>query len=82
MEALATLSFDQALTELESVVQRLEGGPLPLEETVALYQRGRALAEHCQRLLDAAELQVSQLAPEGIGPLDTDDELAVGDEHG
>lgn len=65
METLVTLSFDQALTELEGVVQRLEGTALSLEETVALYQRGRMLAEHCQRLLDEAELRVSRLVPDG-----------------
>ncbi len=65
METLVTLSFDQALTELEGVVQRLEGTALSLEETVALYQRGRMLAEHCQRLLDEAELRVSRLGPDG-----------------
>lgn len=65
MEALLTLSFDQALAELEGVVQRLEGTALSLEETVALYQRGRVLAEHCQCLLDEAELRVSRLAPDG-----------------
>lgn len=77
METLVTLSFDQALTELEGVVQRLEGTALSLEETVALYQRGRMLAEHCQRLLDEAELRVSRLGPdgteqEGAGALDED----------
>lgn len=65
METLVTLSFDQALTELEGVVQRLEGTALSLEETVALYQRGRMLAGHCQRLLDEAELRVSRLVPDG-----------------
>jgi len=65
METLVTLSFDQALTELEGVVQRLEGAALSLEETVALYQRGRMLAEHCQHLLDEAELRVSRLVPDG-----------------
>jgi exodeoxyribonuclease VII small subunit len=65
METLVTLSFDQALTELEGVVQRLEGAALSLEETVALYQRGRMLAEHCQHLLDEAELRISRLVPDG-----------------
>ncbi len=63
MEPIAQLSFEAALTELESVVEKLEEGTLDLNQTVILYQRGRALAAHCQRLLDAVELRIQQLAP-------------------
>jgi len=61
------LSLEQALQELEEIVQKLEEGTLPLEETVSLYQRGRALTEHCQHLLDDIELRVQQLAPDADG---------------
>ena len=56
------LRFEEAYGELETIVRRLEGGDLPLEESVALYERGRELAIHCQRLLDAAELRVTQVS--------------------
>ncbi len=59
------LPFEEALAGLEEVVGRLERGDLPLEETLALYERGMALAGHCQALLDQAELRVTQLVGEG-----------------
>jgi exodeoxyribonuclease VII small subunit len=55
------LRFEDAYAELEQIVRRLEGGELPLEESVALYERGRQLAAHCQRLLEVAELRVSRV---------------------
>ena len=59
------ISFEQALAELEEIVQKLEGGTLALEDTMALYQRGRNLAARCQHLLDEVELRVQQLVPDG-----------------
>ena len=59
------LSFEDAFGQLEEVVQRLEGGDLPLQEALALYERGVSLANHCQALLDQAELRVTQLLGEG-----------------
>lgn len=78
---LSGLLFDQALDELRSVVARLEDGGLPLEESIALYERGAALHEHCARLLDVAEVRIGRLVdgPGGaprlmdLRPDDTDD---------
>ncbi|MGB9722487.1 MAG: exodeoxyribonuclease VII small subunit [Chloroflexia bacterium] len=61
------LPLEQAFAALEEIVRRLEGGDLPLEEALALYERGMALAQHCQELLDRAELRVTRLAEEA-GP--------------
>lgn len=61
------MSFEQALAELETVVQQLESGALALEETVTLYERGRQLAQLCQSLLDAVDLRLQQLVPDGAG---------------
>jgi exodeoxyribonuclease VII small subunit len=55
------LSFEAAYAELEEIITRLDSGDLPLEDSVALFERGRKLAAHCQSLLDNAELRVSQL---------------------
>jgi exodeoxyribonuclease VII small subunit len=67
-------TFEQAMQELEQTVARLEAGNLPLEETLALYERGQALSEMCNRLLEAAELRIQQINPAGGGntlaPLD------------
>jgi exodeoxyribonuclease VII small subunit len=65
MESIEQLSFEDALAELESVVEKLEDGTLDLNQTVILYQRGRALATRCQRLLDTVELRIQQLVPAG-----------------
>jgi exodeoxyribonuclease VII small subunit len=61
MEAVETLSFEQAVAELEAIVQKLEGEGLSLRETETLYERGQALGAHCQQLLDAVSLRVEQL---------------------
>lgn len=56
-----SLSFEDGFAELDTIVRRLESGDLPLEESVALYERGRVLAAHCQRMLDGAELRITQI---------------------
>lgn len=55
------LSFEQAFAELEAIVAQLEAGQLPLEESLALFERGQALAARCGHLLENAELKVKQL---------------------
>ena len=60
-KGIEDLPFEGAYAELESVVQRLEGGELSLEEALSLYERGQVLARHCQALLDRAELRVTVL---------------------
>lgn len=57
-----TLSFEDSFAELDTIVHRLESGELPLEDSVALYERGRLLAAHCQRLLDSAELRITSIS--------------------
>jgi exodeoxyribonuclease VII small subunit len=70
MNAISELSFEAAYAELESIIAQLESGELPLEESVALYERGRQLTERCQAALDQAELRVSQLTSDGrVEPL-------------
>jgi exodeoxyribonuclease VII small subunit len=59
------LSFEEAYAELEQIITRLESGELPLDESVTFYERGRKLSEHCQTLLDKAELRINQLAEDG-----------------
>ena len=59
------MSFERALKELESIVERLEKGAVELEESIAIYERGEALREHCDRLLKQAEARVEKLT---LGP--------------
>lgn len=68
--AIADLSFDDALAELQRTIAELETGNLPLERTLALHERGAALLEHCETLLRSAELRMRQLVSKG-GGLDT-----------
>ncbi len=58
MSDLASLSFEAAMAELEEVVRRLESGSVPLEESIALYERGAALKAHCDARLRDAEAKV------------------------
>lgn len=67
IDEIATMSFDRALDELRAVVAKLEDGGLPLEESIALYERGAALHERCGTLLDAAELRVQRLVDSAGG---------------
>lgn len=67
--SLAAFPFDAALAELQEVVGRLEAGGLPLEESIALYERGVALHDHCARLLTDAELRVQRLVEQAGGTL-------------
>lgn len=59
------LAFEVALQELEETVNQLEGGNLTLEESLALFERGQKLAEHCNRQLEQAALRVEQLTADG-----------------
>lgn len=61
-EDIAELSFEAAYGTLQEIILKLESGEPTLEESVSLFERGRLLAEHCQRLLDQAELRITQLA--------------------
>lgn len=55
-------TFEQAFEELGEVVARLEAGDLPLEEALALFERGQDLAARCAEMLDKAELRLKTLA--------------------
>jgi exodeoxyribonuclease VII small subunit len=73
---IAALPFERALAELESIVTRLERGDVPLEESIAIYERGEALKKHCEALLKKAEARIEAITlgpdgkPEGLRPLD------------
>lgn len=67
------LSFEQAMERLEQVVKELEGGDLPLERSLALFQEGIGLARQCGLALDEAEAKIEKLMQRGgqlvTGPL-------------
>ncbi|MCY3835187.1 MAG: exodeoxyribonuclease VII small subunit [Anaerolineaceae bacterium] len=61
MQSEPALSFEAAFAELESTLAQLESDSLPLEQALAMYQRGSQLAQYCQSLLDSAEQRLEVL---------------------
>ncbi len=61
------LSFERAIEELESIVKRLEDGKVPLEESVAIYERGESLKRRCEELLRQAEARVDKITTDASG---------------
>ncbi len=58
---IEAMSFEQALAALEQVVNRLESGDVPLDESIDLYERGEKLRGHCQARLDAAQARIDKI---------------------
>lgn len=75
-QEIKTMSFEQALAELETIVSKLESGKAPLAESIAIYERGDALKSHCESLLKTAEARIEKITlsrdgtPSGTEPLD------------
>lgn len=79
------LTFEQALAEIESIIERIEAGEVGLEESLTQYERGVALVNHCRGKLDRAQQQVEDLTrrleqtdEEGDSPGDGGDDDAEG----
>ena len=72
----ASLTFEKAMAELESIVDTLEKGQVALEDSIALYERGELLKQRCEALLKNAELRVQKITlsadgkATGVTPLD------------
>ena len=60
-EPVAAMSFEEALAELEGIVQKLERGQLDLESSIQAYERGTALRAHCAEKLRQVQLRVEKL---------------------
>ncbi len=63
------LTFEEAFAELEAAVAALQDGQMPLEMALQHYQEGMKLAQHCNELLQKAELTVQQLSVDSTGAL-------------
>ena len=61
MTQMAELTFEESFQRLDHIVQALQQGGLPLEESLALFEEGMAVARRCGEHLSAAELKVTQL---------------------
>lgn len=69
--AIAAMSFEDAMKELEAVVGKLEHGEATLEESIALYERGALLRAHCEARLKDAEERVERITLSGGQPTGT-----------
>jgi exodeoxyribonuclease VII small subunit len=75
---IAQMSFEQALAALEQIVQALERGDVPLDQSISLYERGEALRAACQQRLDAAQARIERIVTAADGratgtqPFDTE----------
>ena len=58
---ISTLTYEVALAELDTLIAKLEGGSIALEEAIGAYERGALLAQHCAALLERTEQRVQQL---------------------
>ena len=58
---ISEMSFEDALRALEDVVRKLEGGEVPLDQSIELYERGAKLRAHCQARLDAAQARIEKI---------------------
>jgi exodeoxyribonuclease VII small subunit len=78
LSSIEAMPFENALAELEEIVRRLERGDVPLEDSIAIYERGEALKKHCEALLKKAEARIEKInvGPDGkatgTAPLDVD----------
>lgn len=75
---ISEMSFEDALRALEQVVRQLESGDVALDQSIALYERGEALRQHCQARLDAAQARIEAIVQDSRGqatgtrPFDSD----------
>lgn len=76
---ISAMSFEQALAALEAIVQQLERGDVPLDQSITLYERGEALRAACQQRLDAAQARIERIVTAdggaraaGTRPFDTE----------
>lgn len=63
-EQVKSLSFEQAVEQLEAIIDRIEGGQIGLEQSLVEYERGVVLREHCRAILAKAEQRVTELTPD------------------
>ncbi|HQV92981.1 MAG TPA: exodeoxyribonuclease VII small subunit [Anaerolineales bacterium] len=68
------LTYEEALAELEGIVEVLEGEQSQLEEAIKLFERGQALAARCGVLLEAAQLKVKQVAGDDVSAFEEESE--------
>lgn len=64
---IAKMSFEDAMKALEVIVDQLDGGDVPLEESIKIYERGALLQRHCEDKLQQAEMRVQKIVARSDG---------------
>ena len=82
LKAIEKLSWEQAIERLESINDAIESGEFGLERSIDAYEEGVALRAHCAKILERAELRVTELSPKASGDDDSGDDGAGADEAG
>lgn len=70
-KAVETLSFEEALSELEQIVRSLESGEAALEHSITAYERGIALKTHCESKLRDAQAKIEKISIAADGSIQT-----------
>ncbi len=73
-KSIEELTYEEAMVELEQIVEVLEGEQNPLEESMKLFERGQALVRQCGALLESAQLKVQKLAGDSLVGFEEDSE--------
>lgn len=71
-QPIENTSFEKALVELEEIVRALESGKAPLEESIAAYERGISLKNHCEKKLQEARLKIEKISLSADGAVKTE----------
>lgn len=69
-EDIQNLSFEEALSELESIIHKMEAGDIKLVDSVSFYERGIKLKNHCEEILKSAQLKIEKIQ---LKPLENGD---------
>lgn len=79
-QELTNLSFEQAIEALGSIVQNIETGQVPLQESLSQYEKGMALIAHCRGILQSAEKRIEEIDAKSAGSQRADEDRIDEDE--
>jgi len=63
-DEISKLTFEQAITQLKGIVDRIEQGEIPLQDSLEQYEKGMALIKHCRDILQKAEKRIEKISKE------------------
>ena len=74
------LDFEEAMDQLNEIIQGLESGEVKLSESVDKFELGSELAKHCKKLLDVAETRINAIKIDGVGDIISEQKIDNSDE--